>query len=151
MTALEHSKPVRMAHAALHHALADDWPKVRRVMERLSDECKGEGVFLALCAWIDAYVQHSTGGEAGRKPREIVTINAETGSLSTEGMPPEVAWAARAIHARSALDHDAFDASLEELPEDPAGVGLYVGAVLRCVALTINGLPSGYANLGRSS
>lgn len=147
----EHSKPLRFAAAALRYALAEDWAKVARVMERLNSECAGPGICLALMAWIDQYVDHSTDGDGTGPMRKITPINADTGSTSAEGMPPHVAWAIRLVSARGALDHDAFQACLDELPDDGAEIGRHVQAVLRCVAQTINGLPRGYARMGRTS
>ena len=47
----------------------------------------------------------------------------------------------RLIVARAALDKPMFDALIASLPDDPAVIGSYVGAVLETVATTMNGLP----------
>src|SRR4051812_1711654 len=127
MTAPEHSKPVRLASLALHHALAEDWPKVGRAMQRLSDECGGEGIDLALCAWVDTYVEHARDGDMMTPSRgRMVSINAATGSTSQDDMPPEISWAMRLVQARASLDHDAYSACIDKLPsDDRAEIGRY--------------------------
>jgi len=43
----------------------------------------------------------------------------------------------------------AMFAAIDDLPRDGKGQASYIGAVLETVALTINGLPYGYALMGR--
>lgn len=146
----EHSKPVRLATAALRAALADDWPKASRAVQRLSDECGGQGLNQALCAWVDTYVAHARDGDMTPSRGRALAINVDTGSTSREGMPPHIEWAMRVVETRAALDHAGYQACIRELPDDGAEIGKHVGAVLQCIAQTINGLPRGFALMGRS-
>jgi hypothetical protein len=149
----EHSKPVRLAGAAYHAALAGKWDAAGRSLQRISDECGGEGLSVALRAWCDTYADHATDGEPGRPTVNINFIRTDTGQLDdqdSERVPPEHRWAGKLIRARAALDQEEWRKLIDELPRDGAEIGTYVFAVLRGVALTINGLPRGYARMGRT-
>lgn len=148
-----HSKPLRLAGAALYWALSRDLRKAGRYVKRLSDEVGGEGIMLALCAWADAFADHATDGDPNGRPKAMTMINAATGQAETieeSEAPADVKWAARWVHARASQDHDLCDQLLDELPRDDAkAVGDHVIAVLDCVAETMNGLPRGYARMGQ--
>jgi hypothetical protein len=150
----EYSKPVRLAAAAYHAALAGQWQKAGRAVERISDECSGEGIMTALMAWCDWYADHATDGNAGKARPRMKFINAKTGELDDERsdrIPEHVRWAGQIIAARAALDEPKFMALINAMPEDGAQVGRYVMGVLECVATTVNGLPRGFAGMGRGA
>ena len=151
----EHSKPVRLAHAALIAGVDGKWKTVEALMKRLNAECPGPGLGDALVAWCDALAEHSYGGvpEFGRV--RVNHLNADTGAMNNQAeITPERAWTARLIAARAAGDRDAFEALLGELNAIPDGFerGRYAITVVESVALTIRSLPRGYARvLGRAS
>ena len=150
----EHQKEVRLATAALQAALAGKWERASRYLVRISEECGGDGLYLALIAWADTFIAHATDGDLTGKVGGISFIQTTTGQLDQPGseyVPAEVQWAGRLIRARAALDETAWQAILDELPDDGYRRGAYVQAALQCVALTINGLPRGYARMGRPS
>lgn len=147
----EHSKPVRLAAAAYHAALANDQHKAVRYLQRISDECGGGGLNIALRAWIDAYADHATDGKPVASKARVAYIQESTGQLDREDsdrLPPEIRWAGQLIAARCALDQDRFTQLIEEMPDDGAEIGDYVIAVLLTVARTVNGLPRGFARMG---
>jgi hypothetical protein len=148
----EHSKPVRLAATAYHAALAGRWQAAADAVVRISDECGGEGLSVALRAWCDTYADHSTGGQPGVPTVNINFIRTDTGQLDdqrSERVPPEIRWAGELLRARAALDQERWSELLAELPDDGEAIGDHVFAVLKGVALTINGLPRGYARMGR--
>lgn len=154
MTDLAHSKPARLAHAALSAALADKWATATRAIQRINDECGGDGLSIALRAWCDTYVDHSTDGTMNPNVGGVNLIRTETGQLDRIGsdrVPARVQWAARLVHARAAMDQEAWLSCIAELPDDGHVIGSYVGAVLEAVAISINGLPRGYAGMGRGA
>lgn len=59
-------------------------------------------------------------------------------------------WAGQLVAARAAMDEPKFMGLIDELPEDGFEIGAYVGAVLSSVAMTINGLPRGFARMGQA-
>ncbi|GAA0738539.1 hypothetical protein Drose_04460 [Dactylosporangium roseum] len=148
----QHSKAVRLATNAYHAALARDWHKAERVLKRLNEECTGEGLFTALKAWCDTFINHaSDGGEVGRF--RMVGWNVDTGAVNESEVRASVAWSRRLIAARAAMDLEAFNTVLQELNDIPDGFerGRYVAELLECVALTVNSLPRGYGRMGASS
>lgn len=150
----EHSKPVRLASTAFDAALAGAWPKAARAIVRINDECGGEGLGAALLAWIDAYVDHATDGAPTRARPRMAYINTETGALDREdsgSLPDEVRWAGQLIGARAAMDEQRYVELLAELPDEGFEIGERVLTVLRLVATTINGLPRGFATMGRGA
>jgi hypothetical protein len=142
----QHSKAVRLATNAYHAALASDWRKAERALARLNEECAGPGLFTALQALCDTFINHATdGGEVGRF--RLVGWNVDTGAINEAEVRPSVTWSHRLIAARASMDLDAFNAVLQELNDINDGFerGRYVGELLQCVALTVNSVPRGYA------
>lgn len=156
MSGDEHRKPIRLATEAYHAALAKDWPKVERTLNRLTRECDSEGIASALIAWCDTFIHHATGGARdGRKVR-IIPWSTDTGKLNEPDAPESTKWATRLITARAAMDLDAFQAALTELNALPDGPpdferGRHVAALLESLAMTVNALPQGYSSMGRPS
>jgi hypothetical protein len=151
--AQEYSKPVRLAGAALHAAMGDEWKKATRYVQRISDECGGKGLAVAVRGWIDTYADHACDGEPDGRGARIKMINEETGEIQTvqgSGAPERIQWAARLIEARAAMDEDRYDRVLDELPDDPLLRGTFIGALLQLVARTMNGLPRGFAQMGKA-
>lgn len=148
----EHRKPLRLASAALQAALAMKWDAAQRALQRLSDECGPEGLYDALVALCDTVAEHATGGGAPSQRVRISFMDGDTGRLDEPGspkVPAEVQWAGRLIAARAAMDEDRFRAVLDELPHDGAAVGRHVWSLVQLVAWQVNGLPRGYARMGR--
>lgn len=149
-----HAKVVRLAHAAYQAALEMKWAKAVRYIQRIGDECGGEGVTTALVAWCDAYLDHAVDGvPEAAVVGNVAFIQGETGQLDKAGserVPDEIQWAGRAVKARAELDHEAWLRALDEIPTDERQVGVYVLALLRVVATSVNGLPRGFARMGRS-
>jgi hypothetical protein len=153
MNQAEHSKPVRLAHAALFAAMDNKWKRVEALLSRLNTECPGPGIGDALVAWCDAMAEHAEGGEPEFGRIRVATINTDTGALNAEdGNRPAIRWATRLVAARAAGDRGAFVAAMDELNAIPDGFerGRYVGQLVESVALTIRTLPRGYARMGRS-
>lgn len=147
-----HSKPIRLAHAALEAALADDHERAAAAVGRINKECGGEGLYVALMAWCDAYHEHATDGKAGGRPSAMRAIRVDTGELQATtdpALPARVAWSAALAEARIRSDKDRFDELVAELPDNGFERGEYIGQVLDSVALTINGLPRGFARMGQ--
>lgn len=148
----QHSKPVRLAAVAYQAALAEKWETARDAVVRISNECGGTGLRTALIAWCDTYQDHATDGGASHASPRMSYINAATGELATEkpaNMPDHVWWAGQLVAARAAMDHDRFQELIAAMPADGYAVGRYVFAVLQSVAFTVNGLPRGFARMGR--
>jgi hypothetical protein len=147
----QHSKPVRLAHAALAAATAGKWKSVATTVERISTECPGVGLGDALVAWCDAIAEHSNDGmpEFGRV--RVATLETDTGAMNApSGQTPHIQWVGRLIAARAAGDRAAFEACMDELNAIVDGFerGRYVLQLVESVALTIRHLPRGYARMG---
>lgn len=146
----EHSKPVRLAGAVLQAAVEQDWRKVERYMQRLNEECDGEGLATALIAWCDALAEHANDGMPEFGCVRVLNINQETGARLTE-LSPEQQWVERLMIARQSGDKAAFVALLDELNAVADGFdrGKYAATLIQGVAGTIRSLPRGYAKAFR--
>jgi hypothetical protein len=147
----EHSKPVRLASAAFRAALAYKTDSALAYVQRISDECGGEGLYVAMMAWIDAYADHATDGQPTRSKARMGYIEADTGQFDrddSDNLPDEIRWAGQLVIARTTLDRERFDALIKEMPTDAGQIGVYVFSVLEGVTRTINGLPRGFARMG---
>jgi hypothetical protein len=147
----EHSKPIRLATAAFHAALSNEPVKAGRYLQRISDECGGDGLGIAMRAWIDTYADHATGGEPPRSRGNVAFIQEGTGQLDREDsdrLPPEVRWAGQIIAARCADDRERYMQLIGEMPDGGAEIGMYVATLLLTIARTVNGLPRGFARMG---
>lgn len=150
MSGEDHRKSVRLASVAFHAAVASDWPKATRAVQRLSDECGGPGLYLALVAWCDAYSEHACDGESHGRIGRMNWINAETGGLDgadSPRLPEPIRWAGNLVASRAALDEPRFNELINELPSDGLKRGEYFAAVLNTIVTTINGLPRGFARM----
>lgn len=154
MTNPTHSKPVRLAHAALTAGIDGNWNRVVATISRINTECPGPGLGDALVAWCDALAEHATGGmpEFGRV--RVSHLNADTGTLNKQDeITAERQWVARLVAARAAGDRDGFVALMDELNAIPDGFvrGRFVLTLVESVALTVRSLPRGYARMGRGA
>lgn len=142
----EHSKPVRLAAAALTAAIDGKWEKATGYVQRINDECGPDSLPYVLMAWCDTLADHATDGRPIKKVAEVHGMNYDTGSMTDEP-PPRVKWAQRIIKARAEMDQPAFTEVYDELSTlaDGGERGAYVGAVLEAAALSMCGLPRGYA------
>jgi hypothetical protein len=148
MSDAPHSKPVRLAHAALQAAFGEKYDAMNRYLARISQECGGEGITVALMTWCDAFHAHATDGDLRPAKVRLSMIQSDTGAVATgEDLPEPAVWAKRLIAARLAMDEQAWSDAIDDVPPDQ--VGQYVWGVLHVVATTINGLPRGYARMGR--
>jgi hypothetical protein len=147
-----HSKPVRLAATAFHAGLAGKWNIAQRAVQRIADECGGEGIGDALLAWCDTLTAHARGGtNVLPTPIRVQFWNGDTGQLDgpdSERVPAATRWAGRLIAARAAMDLDTFRATLNTLPEDQADSSRYVWAVLQVTVWQVRGLPRGYTRMG---
>lgn len=149
----EHGKPFRLATTAYQAALAGRSQAAVDAIQRINDECGGEGLNEALMAWCDTYMHHATDGQDMPNVGRVNFMRTDTGQLDGPGsdrVPAEIQWAGRMIAARVALDLEAWTAALDELPDDGKVIGDHVFAVLHTVSTTVNGLPRGFAIMGRS-
>lgn len=151
-----HSKPVRLAAAALDAAHGRRHAAAAGYIQRIHDECGGwDGLHMALLAWIDTFADHATDGETARgavPATRMRLLNSDTGALEKVGespAPASVQWAAKLIDARIRMNRDEFEELFEELPDGARERGQYVWAVLTSVSHTMNGLPRGFARMGR--
>lgn len=130
-------RAIRLATDALHAALADDWARATRAVQRTSDECGAEGVARAILGWSDTLIGRMPGGKG--KPVRLAFMEAESGRIDTnaDDVPPRVRWAGRVLAARAADDKATWDALMDALPDDGQVIGEYVSAVLEMVALTL--------------
>jgi hypothetical protein len=145
----EHSKPVRLAAAALTAGIDNDWPKASRYVQRINDECGPDSLPYALMGWCDTLAMHATDGQPIGRVGAVKGMAYETGAL-TDDVPPRVQWAQKVVKARAEMDQAAFTALVNELAHISDGNvrGSYVGAVLETAALSIRSLPRGYARMG---
>lgn len=149
---IEHSKPVRLAAAAWQYALADKYESAGRMVKRISDECGGEGLAVALRGWCDTYADHARDGAEDIRPSQVNFIRTDTGQLDredSERVPDDVRWAGQLIAARAELNQERWSELLAALPDDGAAIGRHVIRVLEMTAGTVNGLPRGFARMGR--
>lgn len=147
----EHSKPVRLAHAALFAAIDGKWDRANELLARLNRECPGPGLGDALVAWCDAMQDHATDGDMSFQRIRTAPMAIETGELiAHDGKEPYLAWCGRIIQSRTAGDRDEFVAALDELNAIEGGVerGRYVSMLVESIALSIRTLPRGYAATG---
>lgn len=150
MTTPEHSKPIRLAGAALLAGVDDNWAKASRYVQRINDECGPDSLPYILMGWCDTIADHATDGKPVTGRVAVSSMEYETGSMSTD-VPPRIRWAAAVLKARAEMDEGAFRALLDELYgiDDGHERGSYVGAVLEAAALTLRTMPRGYARMGR--
>lgn len=145
----QHSKPIRLAAAALDAALSSQWPRAERALQRLNAECDSDGLATALIGWCDTLIVHVTDGDTEAQRVRMAAWNVDTGALGGN-IRPTVQWAMELIQARAAKDLDAFQAKLAELNAINDGFerGKYAVELLQSVALTISSTPRGYARMG---
>jgi hypothetical protein len=131
-------RAMRLASAALSCAMAEDWGRATKAMQRIGDECGQVGIRRAVLGWSDTLIARM--GHTPGQPVAIAFQQAETGRIDTadsEYVPDRVRWAGRVIAARAADDQATWDALMDSLPEDGRVIGQYVGAVLETVALML--------------
>lgn len=151
--AAQHSKPVRLAHAALLAAVDGKWRRAEELITRINTECPGPGLGDALVAWCDAMQDHATDGDMSFQKIRTVTMAVETGELNHEcAQTSYMDWVRQLLAARTAGDRGAFVALLEQLNTIGDGWerGRYVGKLVESVALSMRSLPRGYAVMGGS-
>jgi hypothetical protein len=146
----QHSKPVRLATAALYATVDRQWATARHALERLNAECGPDGLGLALIAWCDTFAEHANGGPPEFQRVRMVVWNMDTGAVGEPACSP-MRWATDLIRARAQGDRAAFVAGLAELDriEDGFERGRYVFELVQSVALTIRSFPRGYGRMGR--
>lgn len=141
-----HSKPRRLATAALNAAIDKDWKRAEAAIQRLNDECGADALGYALVAWCDSGVIHANGGVPDAEFwTKVVPWNVDTGAIN-EVMEPHMKWGADLAAARAALDLPRFQELLGELNAIADGMerGRRVGALVASLATTIRSLPRGY-------
>ncbi len=147
--AVRHSKPARLAFAALRAAQANKWETATDYVKRISDECGGEGLSVALRAWIDTYVDHATDGDHSPRAGRLAFVNTEDGKAETsdaERIPDRIRWAGQMIEARAAKDQAAWSNLVAAMPADGLEIGRYISAVLEVCVQPIGGFPRGFAS-----
>jgi len=137
----------RLATDALNAAIRDDSRRAGLAIKAISDEAGGEGLAYAVTAWCDTLILHyrRVTGTPDNAPVRPGWHHADTGERTTDpgDVPAEARWAGRVIAARAALDHDAYRALLDSLPEDGAAVGDHVAMLLSVTGLTLRSLLEG--------
>lgn len=144
-----------LARRALDLALANRAEDAGRALEDISKRCGGQGLYIAIMAWIDTYADHISDGLSRRGGFTTGTnlLDVHTGrliDLSTcvDKLPPEIVWATAITQARTGQEKREYHRLLDELPDDPKRRGAYVFCLLMTIADTINRLPRGIAVLG---
>lgn len=147
-----HSKPIRLAHAALFAGIDNKWDSASRYVQRINDECGPDSLPYALMAWCDAIAEHAMDGFPPGRKIQVKGMEYETGAVVDE-VPARIRWAQDVVKARGEMDEAAFTKLVNELVgmDDDKERGRYVGAVLEAAALSIRGLPRGYAVMGRGA
>lgn len=101
--------------------------------------------------WCDAYIDHSTGGAPSWRGGTFTFVDVSTGAQSAtrpKDMPDDEWWAARMIRARIDRDEAAYADTWNECAAlSDEELGTRVVTLLRCVALSIQGTPRGYAKV----
>lgn len=151
------TRTLQLAREALVAALSRDLLKAGNCIQYIHDDHGVPGIWLALMYWCDAYALYATDGDPGvSNPAPIRVFDVNTGAMADprhdhqDEIPRQVKWATALIEARCAMDQGRFTGLMHELPRgEPAVCGQYVAQVLDCVALTINGLPRGFARMGQ--
>lgn len=148
----EHRKHIRLAGAALTAGIDGKWKAASRYLQRINDECGPDSLPEVLMAWCDTMADHATDGHPVSTEVNVESMQYETGSIGGDA-PPRIRWATAVLKARAEMDQDAFRACIEEVNamDDGHERGSFVAAVLEGAALTVRGLPRGYARMGRSS
>jgi hypothetical protein len=127
-----------LAATALSCQLRGDDELAAKAVQAISDQYGGGGVELALRGWADHLIERMPPTSAAARLR---LLNVEQGGeADIDGAPAEVAWAARMIMARRALDLDMWDALMAALPRDGDLIGDHVTALLDTVALNVKHL-----------
>lgn len=137
-------RAIRLASVALNRAIAQDWDRATKAVQRISDECGQVGVGRAILGWSDTLISRM--GHTPGKPVAIAFQQAETGRIDTadsEYVPDRVRWAGRVIAARAADDQPTWDALMAALPDDGKAIGEHVAAVLETVALMLRRMGAG--------
>lgn len=149
---IEHSKPIRLAAAALRAGIDDKWPAASRYVQRINDECGPDSLPYALMAWCDAVADHATDGQPVTEKVHVAPMAYETGQIGGD-VPPRIRWGNAVVKARAEMDQAAFTSLVNELTgiTDAKERGSYVGTVLEAAALSIRAFPRGYARMGRTS
>lgn len=143
------ARALTQANEALRLGICGQMDEAFDLVQTMADEIGPRAVAVAAATWCDRYIEHSIDG-AHDKPIEIGTmryVNASTGAMGGE-VPFGVGWSGRVIAARAALDPMAFALALDE-PIDGNELGECIGWLLQTVASTINGLPRGFATMGK--
>jgi hypothetical protein len=141
---VEHAKPIKLAKKALILAIEERTKDALQMVERIADEHGGHGVSVAMITWCELFIDHAAGGATRRAGLKIEFVNGDD-------PPVELVWAERMILARLAMNQQEWDGTMEEVPtDDPFGTGRHVIALLDTVAVTMQGLPRGYAWMGHS-
>ena len=150
----EHSKPIRLARTALVAAIDGRNEASLDTLRRLWQECGADGMALAMQAWCDSFIDHATEGDPRPRRVRLGFVNSSTGAFDRDGseqVPADVQWAGRLIQARAAMDRQAYEAVVAELPEGESDeTGRCLAALLHVVAATVRSTPRGYALMGRA-
>jgi hypothetical protein len=142
----QHSKPYRLASAALLAAIDEKFPAAARLVQRLYGECGPDSVVDAILAWCDTLHAHATDGDMAPLKIRIGHMTLETGEVDKD-VPPRIAIAGRLIAARIADDEPGFRAICDEVSSDKEWSQVVCG-VLEQAAATIRTFPRGYARMG---
>lgn len=143
------SQAIDQSLDALGLGLCGRWDDAFNAVQAMVDAIGPRAVAIASATWSDRYIEHAIDAPHSHPISigEIHHIEASTGALDAD-VPYGVAWSARVIAARAAFDVIAFAAVLGE-PDDGADLGDCIGWLLQTVAWTINGLPRGFAYMGK--
>lgn len=148
----EYSKPRRLAGAALHHAINQDWRRATEAVDRLNRECSGDGLWTALVGWCDTFADHANDGMPGFVKTRVAPWNVDTGAVG-DAPPERTQWAMDLISARASGDEAAFTALVKRLNDIGDGYerGRYISALLTSISLTMRSLPRGFGRMGGAS
>jgi hypothetical protein len=116
----DRSRVIDLARTGLHAAIAGHRPKAAKVVQQISDEFGGDGVVVAIMAWLDTMLTNVPGMERHPGGKVNMVFREEKSGAVSRGIgqvPAGVAWASQMLSARATDDHDAFVKLVDELDD----------------------------------
>lgn len=144
---------IELARDAYWAALREERTRATGYVQKINDEHGAAAVLLAICSWIDTYVDHVTDGGDAINMKRLQFIERHTrrvDTLDSPWLPEEVRWAGRVIYARATMNPDLF-LDLVNGVEGNAEAGYRVMILLDLVAQTIKNMPRGFAKKARAA
>ena len=137
---------LELAALALRDAMRDDWEGATRHVVAISYGYGGVGLMCAICAWCDTLAARHP-AMAAMQAGALVQLgwgSDESEGVETAGqVSPENRWAGQVVMTRARMDHETLSALITAIPQTREGSGLYIGALLQTVAITLTRIADG--------